>query len=157
MSEEPRGNELGESLARLDELLELELAWCDRLRRLSERQLDLCAGGSSTHLAGVLQERMRCLERLKELEAALAPVARSVRDVGSLCDSDEVERVRRKAMWVDSIVKEVAVLDAECESALRAELESAERELRDLNSQLRVADSYARPASTGAHVVVVRG
>lgn len=157
MKEELWGKEPVERLARLEELLDLELSLCKRLRQLSVCQLELCASGRSSHLPGVLQERMKCLERLNELEATLTSVVAWVGDLGSWRPSQTVERVKSKAIQVDSVAKEVAALDAQCESALRAELERTEEGLRDLNRRLRVAESYADPARSSGHVVVVRG
>jgi len=157
MKEELWGKEPAEHLARLEELLDLELSLCERLRQLSVCQLQLCASGRSSHLPGVLQERMKCLKRLSELETTLACVAARVGDLGPSRPSQTIDRVKSKVIQIDSVAKEVAALDAQCESTLRAELERAEEGLRDLNRQLQVAESYVGPGRSSGHVVVVRG
>ena len=157
MKEELWGKEPAEHLARLEELLDLELSWCGRLRQLSVCQLQMCASGRSSQLPGVLQERMKCLERLSELETTLTCVATGVGDLGSSRPSQTIDRVKSKVIQIESVAKEVAALDAQCGATLRAELERTEEGLRGLNRQLQVAESYAGPGWSNGHVVVVRG
>lgn len=155
MKEELSGTETSQYMARLEELLALELSCCERLQQLSERQLKLCVTGRSNHLPGVLQERMKCLERLNELEATLVPVAEGLGNLGSREYAQAVDRIKSKVTRIDLVVKEVAALDAQCEAVLKAELGEAERALCELNRHSRVAERYASPLASSARVVVV--
>lgn len=123
----------------------------EQLRDLSRRQSEIVAQGDMPSLLQVLAVKQNLIMELQAVERRIDPFRDQDPDARQWRSADDRQRCRLVSQRCDAMLKEVMLMEKECESSLRQRRDDCANRLQDLQSGSQAHAAYAENSTSVSH------
>ena len=123
-------------------LIGKKLEILEQLRDLVRRQTEIVAAGEMTALLEILAAKQNLIDRLQSLEKHLDYFREQDPDKRTWRNADDRNRCRSVSLRCEALLKEVMLVEKQCELSLQQRRDDCAERLQDLQSGSDAHDAY---------------
>ncbi len=129
----------------LAELIDQKHGVLIELRELSRRQVDVIDGGDTSKLISILAAKQKHLNRLQEIQRGLDPFRDQDPESREWRVPDDRERCRAAAERCEALLREIMIVERQCESNLIVRRDAAADQLQGTHRANEARTAYLNP------------
>lgn len=138
---------------RLAELIDKKCEVLSHLRDLSRRQVELIAQGDMTKLLRLLAAKQQQLDQLQTVEQGLDPFRQDDPDQRLWHSAADRQRCRQVAEKCETLLKEIFVVERQCEADLAHRRDQVASQLQAAHSATEARSAYAPKAEPAPQAI----